>query len=340
MKDFNLTRRAALALGGVAAYQFAGSVGWGQAKPQPMSSKRPPMPAKGAAKTPKATKTDDEGPPPPESITRETKDGVALHFTYYAGTLGKKAVPVIMLHGWDGQGSDYEEFALRLQAAGHAVVTPDLRGFGRSKSVQTPSGDVRELDPETFRAKAIESMTYDVETVRKFLLEKNNEGELNIEALCVIAAEFSTIVALNWSRYNWEQPVLPAYKLGQDVKAIVLLSPVASFKGTTSREALNHQVIKSRLSTLIAAGNEDPKVFGEAKRLHSSLQAFHPKVSNDPAEQKTKLDLFFVTPETKLQGTQLLDDGLPVANNILGFINLRLVAKMNDLEWQDRKNPL
>ena len=334
MKDLKFSRREALALGGAAALQTISAQAWGQAK-------APPMPAKGEpAKKGKSSKGEDEGPPEPEDITRETKDGVGLHFTYYPGTLGKKAVPVIMLHGWGGQGSDYESLALRLQAAGHAAATVDLRGFGRSTTYQTPAGDVRDLDPETFRAKELASMVYDVETVRKFLLEKNNEGELNIEALCIIGADFSTIVAMNWARYNWQQPVLPAYKLGQDVKAMVLLSPTTSFKGLTNREALSHPVVKSQLSTMIAAGNEDPKVFAEAKRLHSSLQAFHPKVSNDPAEQKAKLDLFFVTPDTKLQGTQLLGAGLPVANNVLGFINLRLIAKLDDFQWQDRQNPL
>jgi len=342
MTDFRLSRREALAVGGAAAFQTASSIAWGQAKAPPMPGKAAPAAGKAApaAKGTKSGKEEDEGPPEPESVTRETKDGVGLHFTYYPGTLGKKAVPVIMLHGWGGQGSDYEGLALRLQAAGHAAATVDLRGFGRSKTVQLPNGDVKDLDPDTFRAKALESMINDVETVRKFLLEKNNEGELNIETLCIIGADFSTIVAMNWARYNWQQPVLPAYKLGQDVKAMVLLSPVNSFKGITNREALSHPVVKGRLSTLIAAGNEDPKVFGEAKRFHGSLQAFHPKVSNDPAEQKSKLDLFFVTPDTKLQGTQLLGDGLPVVNNILGFINLRLIAKMDDMPWQDRQNPL
>ena len=332
MSDVTLNRRVALAIGGAATCQFAARAAFGQPPARPMPGKA--APAKGSKKG------NDEGPPEPEEITRETKDGVGLHFTYYPGTLGKKAVPVIMLHGWGGQGSDYEDLALKVQAAGHAAVTVDLRGFGRSKSYQTPAGGVRELDPDTFRTKALESMIYDVETARKFLLEKNNAGEVNIEALCVVGADFSTIVAMNWARYNWEQPVLPAYKLGQDIKALVLLSPAASFKGMTNRNAMSHPIVKSRLSTLIAAGNEDSKVFGEAKRLHSSLQAFHPRVSDDPAEQKAKLDLFFVTPPTKLQGTQLLGNGLPVTNNILGFINLRLVSKMDDFPWQDRQSPL
>jgi pimeloyl-ACP methyl ester carboxylesterase len=335
MQDLTFNRRVALAAGGATACQLA----MGSAFAQPKAADKPAD--KKTDKTAKKTaKKEDEGPPPPESFTRETKDGVNLHFTYYAGTLGKKAVPVIMLHGWGGQGSDYDSFALKLQATGHAAATVDLRGFGRSKTYQTASGDTKELDPNRFNVKALQSMVADVEVVRKFLLEKHNAGECNIDALCVIGADFSTIVAMNWARYNWEQPVLPAYKLGQDVKAIALLSPVSSFKGMTNREALANNVVKSKLSTLIAAGQEDAKVFGEAKRLHSSLQAFHVKVSSDPEEQKSKLDLFFVTPETSLQGTQLLENGLPVANNILGFINLRLVAKMNDFEWEERKSPL
>jgi len=44
--------------------------------------------------------------PEPENVSLETKDGVSIKATYYASKLKKKAVPIIMLHGWGGNRGD------------------------------------------------------------------------------------------------------------------------------------------------------------------------------------------------------------------------------------------
>ena len=48
------------------------------------------------------------GPPRPQDIGLETKDGVMLRCTYYEGTAGKKSVPIIAIHDWDGQRGDFD----------------------------------------------------------------------------------------------------------------------------------------------------------------------------------------------------------------------------------------
>ena len=282
--------------------------------------------------------------PEPEDLTLETKDGVSLRCTYYPGTAKKASIPVIMVHGWEGQRSEYDALALALQSVGHTVIVPDLRGHGQSTIVKLANGDTETIDPEKFRQKELESMVLDVECCKKFLLEKNNEGECNIESLCVIGSELGAIVAMHWAVYDWGKARLPAYKLGQDVKALVLLTPLNSFKGMTTREAMANPVVRSKLSVLLVAGNEDSKGLAEAKRMHKSFESSRPKVDNDPDEQRKKLDLFLAEADTSLTGTKLLGNGVRIGRNsvaqyIANFINLRLVAKQEELAWTDRTGP-
>lgn len=306
-------------------------------RPAPGPAKAAPAPAQPGK--PAAVKEEDK-PAEPEDLSVETKDGVIIRFTYYAGKLKKKAVPIVMLHGWEGQRSDYRAMALYLQQLGHAVVTVDLRGHGQSLQYRLPNGDTKDIDRSLFRPRDLEAMVLDVEAIKKWLLDKNNEGELNIEALCLIAADFSTIIAMKWSAADWNAPILPAFKQGQDVKALVLLSPVQSFKGLTNRDAMAHPVVRGRLSTLVAAGSQTPKDLADAKRLFKTLEGHHIKPPTDPEERRKKLDLFMVTPETSLQGAALFGNGLETPRVVANFIELRLVSKMDEFSWSERRNPL
>lgn len=276
--------------------------------------------------------------PAPENIDLETKDGVLLKATYYGGLAKQKSIPVIMIHGWEGSRGEYDTLARVLQEKGHSIIVPDLRGHGQSTTQKTGDG-TRTLEADKLRPAELADMVLDVEACKKYLMQKNNAGELNINALCVVGADFGSILALRWAALDMTVPPLLAYKQGQDVKALVLLSPMQAFKGLTVREALAVPEVRRDLSMMIVSGKQDNKGLPEAKRMHNSLQTFHAKVSNDPEEIKKKQDLFLVTPETSLQGTKLLDRGLPILGNIVNFINLRLVNKLDEYSWSDRKRP-
>jgi alpha-beta hydrolase superfamily lysophospholipase len=283
--------------------------------------------------------------PEPEDVTLETNDGVSIKATYYAGTAKKETVPVIMVHGFEGQRGEYHRLALYLQTLGHASIVPDLRGHGQSKIKKTDGGPVT-LDVEKFTRRDLEDMVRDVEACKKFLLEKNNAGELNIEMLTVIGAEFGGIVAVRWAAADWAARDLPAYKQGRDVKGIVLLSPMASFKAVTMREALVFPPIQSQVSMMLVAGARDSKATAEAKKIYDSLQRHHPKLPDDAEERRRVQELYLIQPEANLSGTKLLADavverGLTV-KEIIGdvFIKRRLVDRKSDFPWQDRQSPL
>ena len=283
---------------------------------------------------------DKNKPIPAENISLESKDGVLLKATYYASKLKKKAIPIIMLHGWEGNRGEYHPLALILQSQGYAVVALDMRGHGQSTRFKVEGGDTEEFDLEKMKGPEIEKMVLDVEAVKSFLLTKNNAGELNIEALCVVGSQLGSLIAMKWSVADWNVRSLPSFKQGQDVKAIVLLSPVDTFKGVTSKDPLSHPIVRSRLSTLICVGKEDPKAHGDAKRLYGALLRFHGKPPADEKEAAKKQDLFFVEDATSLEGTDLLRKGLQTPGEIQKFLYLRLSLKLDEFEWSERKNPL
>jgi pimeloyl-ACP methyl ester carboxylesterase len=279
--------------------------------------------------------------PEPEDVTLHTKDGVQLACTYYRSTLGKSAVPVIMLHGWGGQRSAYDALAASLQKMGHAVITVDLRGHGRSTTRVGPARRT-EIHRDKMGRTDLSLMVLDIEAAKKKLLEENNQGALNIELLCVISSDVSTIAALNWAVMDWSALDLPTLKQGRDVKALVLISPQQTFKGFTSKTVFSQKTlaaahVRSRLSVLILVGRDDPSAYAEAERLHNSFKRYH---GAQPEEGKDR-DSFFVAPATSLQGAQLLTArGLDVGGAIAKFINWRLVSKQADAPWTDRTNPL
>ena len=247
-------------------------------------------------------KGDDDKPraiDKPEEIDLETEDGVTLKATYYASNKGKEAVPVVLLHAYGGSQVDYKELALGLQALGHAVLTPDLRGHG--ESTQTKAGV--EIKAEALRRVDFGNMALrDLETVKGYLLKENNAKKLNIERLCIVSAEMSTVVALNWAAADWSSRDLGRFKQGRDVKVLVLLSPESNFKGLATRQALGQKALREEISFLFVVGSQDRKAAANATRMYNLIARFHRRGDG-------KKEPYLASLPAKNQSTKLL--GLP-----------------------------
>ncbi len=294
-----------------------------------------PAPAQAAPKkktpvTPKKKKV-----PPPVELGRNdliTSDAVQLSATFHPGTKGKQTVPVILLHMWKGDRKEFAELASVLQREhGHAVLVPDLRGHGGSTRVgYTGTLDAASLGPREFY-----DMTYrDMEALRRFLVMKNDEGELNLSNLCIVGAEMGAAVALYYAQYDWTTPRREsgAVRPAADVKALVLLSPEWAFSGLPLNKPLTNPFVRSRIAMAIVAGREDTKGFADARRAYKLVERFHP---DPPDGDPAKDDLLFFQPGTKLQGTKMLGvEGLKVDGFIAWFIEQRLVKQ--DLPWRQR----
>ncbi|GIW93789.1 MAG: hypothetical protein KatS3mg110_1830 [Pirellulaceae bacterium] len=283
--------------------------------------------------------------PERQILTLVTRDGVSLYVEYYPGGFyaapdgvkkldPKTVVPLILVHGWNGRGADFSEFAKGLQQYGYAVAVPDLRGHGRSTVMRTAAGVIN-LDPGQMNNREINAlltgMIEDIDTVKGYLLSENNKGQLNIELLGVVGAEVGALVALNWAVYDWNKQSLPAFKQGKDVKALALLSPIENFRGMNNRAALAHPIVSRQIPMLIAVGTGNREMQQDAEKLYRFLEKRH------AVPEET---LRYVPVDVSLQGTQLLQRGTPVAAEVLRFFYKQLNEKSRQWPWMDRTLPL
>jgi len=296
--------------------------------------------AQEAKETPKtdvpAAKVEEgEKIPPPVDVKGNdllTRDGMPLKATFYPGTRGKDTVPVILLHSSKGDRKEFSALAPFLQLRGHAVLVPDLRGFGESKQIvvgeKTKDFDASKtrLMPADYQAMVLE----DLEACKRFLVRLNNEEQLNVNKLCLVGAEMGASVALNWARLDWSWPVLGSgKKQGQDVKAVVLISPRWAFPGLPASDALGAPMIRNELSMFIVVGKGDSDAVSQVRRLQRVLKRDEDEL---PPDKKT---LFFGELDTKLQGAKMLGvKGLNLEAFIANFIELRLVRQ--DYPWIKR----
>ncbi|MCO6043530.1 lysophospholipase [Aeoliella sp. ICT_H6.2] len=282
--------------------------------------------------------------PDPLVVNMKTKDGVELVGTYYKSTAGKDATPVVMLADWKDSRAVYDQLAKRMQAGGNddkagfkwdsfAVLTVDLRGHGDSTK-QRLGANAREIDAAKLDRNDLGAMVqFDMNAVRRFLVEKNDAGELNLNRLSIVGASLGASVAVNWSMLDWSFPPLAVGKQGQDVKGLVLISPEWSYKGLQMNKALRHPGVREHIAVLVMYGGDERKNLADAKRIEKQLERYHPEP--DDLEPGVPNSLALLGPNTKLQGTKLLTQGGAGAElAIIKFLNAH-VAKEN-FDWLKR----
>jgi pimeloyl-ACP methyl ester carboxylesterase len=275
-----------------------------------------------------------EGPPPEERIVT-TKDSVHIHFQYFAPKevpASKNVVPVILLHGQGGSSADMVPLAKHLQKQGHAVFAPDLRGHGKSVRRIGANGAEAEIHADSMgNEQYVYMVNFDMEALKKHIMQLNNEGKVNIELLTIVGCEMSAIVALDWTLMDWSWPSLPSIKQGQDVKALVLISPIGKYKGLSAESAASSPIFRRPFSLLVVGGAKDKDYCG---KLYDNLVKYHPTPSQD------QQSLYYIDLKTSLQGAKLLDPSLEVHKAIGNFIERRLVKRAGEFPWTKRVNPL
>ena len=280
-----------------------------------------------------------------ESEPLKTKDGLKMACRYYPGPEDKETIPVVLLHGWKGQGSDYDALAQFLQSdegGAHSVIVPDLRGHGGSTELK-PEGseDSKKINADRMNKQTFQEMLrFDLEAVKKFLMEKHHQGALNIDSLTVVGSEMGSVLALHWTARDWSWEPLAGIKQGQDVKAVVLLSPPASFKGVTPALALKQTDVRDSVSLMLLYGRDDAKATSSATKLHNVLKRNRQQEFDSNEEKREKQDLFRVGLETSLQGSDLLmeEEELPTSKYISQFIEGRVRNHMeDDFPWKARR---
>lgn len=307
-----------------------------------VSAQQPTEP-KSPAPPPAATNKKDKPKeiPPSENVTLETKDRVNLHCTWFPGVHQKESAAVILIHDWKSSRQSLLPLAQKLQKdLGCAVIVPDLRGHG--DSVHVVGGNLT-IDPEKFGKADFPAVIADIEACKKFLIEKHNLGELNIELLTVLACHRTTPLAVTWAVADWSWPPLAGKKQGQDVKLLILLTPLRRFESVNLSNVLKAPVLaSSQVDGITTAMFWDPLQATsekEASLMDTALsKGLGPQPAIEVADRWDRIRLIRKTVETGGTGEELLggDQGVLVLEEIAGVIKSKLVDRRDKYLWQDR----
>lgn len=281
----------------------------------------------------------------PRAVDLETSDGILIAATYFPPLRPDKNTPAVMLlHGYGEKQSVFwpssseKDLAFALQDKGYAVLTFDFRGHGHSKTrvggqagaaVQKGPAGADKLDFTNFRAPAqFATLLNDIEAAKRFLVRRNNAGEINVAKLGVVGSEMGASLGILWSFRDWQfvpQTGFTATKQGQDVQALVLISPQYNFKGVAVHKELSK--LQALIPMQVVAGKKDPKAYTEAEKMYKSAKSARPMESDS---RLTELDV-------KLQGSTLLnpDHELDVYKEIISFFDATLKKKA--AKWEARE---
>ena len=298
----------------------------------------------------------------PKKVSLETKDKVLLVCSYFppgtpkkpaaenaepgSGTKeqpapdtatvdGKRVIPYIILHDWESSRADTQALATFLSEQGNAVMAPDLRGHGDSIRV---SGVEKPIDAADFKASEIGATLEDIEACKRFLVQKNNNGELNVDMLTVIAIGKTVPLATQWVIQDWSfAPYNKGIKQGQDVKFLIMIAPEKKL-GPFSMTRFTGMPIftgENALPTIVtwATSSKNAK---DSQSIYNRLKKKRPDLEDASAELKT----LFQAPlrNSSLTGVQIGSDGK--LNRLWQYFDKTVSEKINQniakMPWQNR----
>ena len=227
-----------------------------------------------------AQKPADKKTPGTDSVL-SARDGFPLHITYYESAAGKESPVAILIPAAEGSDDKnartrrvWDKTALDLQKSGYAVVTLDLRKHGDSMASVEGNANVNRLLPADYVA----MVALDLEAVKDFLMQEHANEKLNIRKIGIVAAGSSCMVAALFAIDDWaKKPYPDAATLdqrtprGQDVRALMMLSPKATVKGLNTNAAMRG--MKSiPIAVYVLASSNDKSEIRDADKIYGNVE--------------------------------------------------------------------
>jgi pimeloyl-ACP methyl ester carboxylesterase len=280
-----------------------------------------------------------------------TDDDWSIYITYYpaAGekdSVTKESPVVVLLHGdkenrlvWEAD----KGLVPKLHEAGYAVIAVDLRKHGQSTNVAGRAGDSpaggKSSDGTNLMGTDYRNMVeFDMAAVKKFIYDENQAKKLNMNKMAIIGAESAADVAMCFAVADWNKEPYddaPSDELktprGQDVRALVLISPPQRVKGLSMNEVIS-DVRNPDWNIAIATlyGKRNRSDAKDAKAIHHKL--FGSGKSNSDR-------IYLIGYDYNLRGTNLLGKKeVDAESAIVKFLALHLKTLQGD--WRDRQSRL
>jgi pimeloyl-ACP methyl ester carboxylesterase len=281
---------------------------------------------------------------PAGTFDLETSDGVALRIWQYPAAAEPVVATVLLLHDLEGSHATVEDLSIALQAGGCHVIAPDLRGHGASTRLSHPSRaeKVAELEAKRLTSNDLRMMAAtaggnlrrqatlrgDIETVRNWL---RNSPSIRAPGsrLCVIGSGLGGTVGALWTAADWAWRPTTEGAQGQEVNALVLISPSWSVRGLSLSPALQSPAIKQQIPIMLVAGDRSQ----EADRLFRILKVARPDAwfaqaadgtiqKSDAVKEPSDAHLFSFHIASTLSPDKLAcsESGSTVGRLVLGFL--------------------
>ncbi len=301
--------------------------------------------AQGAAKPAAAQKKG-------EAKTLQTKDGWSIAITYFESTREKDAAVVVLIPGKNDNQAMWAAFAGELNSVHDmAVITVDLRKQPKGKS-SPPTGAIGAAKNPMVSKLDVEAMlAFDLDVVKRFIFEEHQNKKLNMRRLALIGGDTGTALAVQYAALDWAKlPYDDAPTLanrtpkGQDVQALVLLSPTDTFPGTNISQVL--PVLRAAgVACMQVYSNKAKKDVEIADKINQGLGGNKADKPKDGDKDKPSKLALVPLDSTAAKGVDVLGKPVVVGNQTVpvnaligGFLAKQL--KEPEIEWRDRKSKL
>lgn len=267
-----------------------------------------------------------------ESVDLKSRDGIKLKAYYFESEKEKDAIPVMVVHAWEAQASQYFPLYKTLHAAGYAVLVVEYRGHGSSdREIKLPNGRTKDLNPKQMSKRDVEAIiTLDLEAGKAFLKEKNNEGKLNLNALVVVGVEEGCPMAVQWSARDWSFPSVGRVKQGQDVKGLVMISPKKLVKGISIDPIYTNRALVSL--PILIIGSEQSRDASATRQMSKRIETMKRKFGRGEVERFEN-----VMAPTKLVGANLINGYGKVCPTVAKFIEREVKVTDEVNPWVARE---
>ena len=277
----------------------------------------------------------------PETVVLVTKDNVELRAEWFPGKPDKTTVPVILIHDWAGNRKDLYALADFLhREKGFSVIVPDLRGHGQSISRKNSDQEIKAKD---FRKNDFIGILEDIEACKRFLVAKNNLGEVNIDLLVIGVVGKMSPFAVDYTLRDWQWPPLAGVKQGQDVKAVVMISPEKRFKSASMTPAFRIPLISGKnaepIPMFLTWGKGHSLTSREGQSIYSTLIGSRREdAAAIPDDEKWKqLTVIKREYNSKSSGKRLVEEKSKLISGDIGlFIENKVADRKDEFRWQDR----
>ena len=186
-------------------------------------------------------------------------------------------------------------------------------------------------------------MVVDIDTCRRFLQEKNDLGELNLNMLVVVSFGKTATQATDWCISDWSWPPIQGVQQGQNVKMLVLVSPRRRFKSLNMTKNLKHPLFADKsdnLPILLFWGEDHQATSKDGEAIKVSLQKSRNEkksYDDDDDDRWEKQSVFNVSYNTDGDWDDLLKrHGRDMLQAIGTMIEKKILANQDEFDWQKR----